>query len=215
MDLLLGLVPPTVKTTYIHGDTFTDPLFPEEYAALGRVADRRLIEFSAGRACARRALFQLGIPPMPILIGTQREPLWPMNVVGSITHCEAYSAAAVAHSTHCLAIGIDAEPNDVLPRDTIDLIAGDQERKTLLRLPQLGICWDRLLFSAKESVFKAWSPTAREWLGFEDVLVTFDYAQSMFRASFLVDTPFPALTGRYRWSNRYITTAVVVEVPTP
>ena len=30
------------------------------------------------------------------------------------------------------------------------------------------VCWDRLLFSAKEAVYKAWFPLAGRWLGFED-----------------------------------------------
>ena len=30
------------------------------------------------------------------------------------------------------------------------------------------IAWDRLVFSAKESVYKAWFPSVGTWLGFED-----------------------------------------------
>ena len=36
------------------------------------------------------------------------------------------------------------------------------------------VAWDRLLFSAKEAVYKAWYPLAERWLGFEDALIAID-----------------------------------------
>ncbi|MCA6104071.1 hypothetical protein J6525_37525 [Bradyrhizobium sp. WSM 4400] len=38
-------------------------------------------EFAVGRACAREALSELGVPPCPIPSGLHREPLWPPAVV--------------------------------------------------------------------------------------------------------------------------------------
>ena len=57
-----------------------------------------------------------------------------------------------------------------------------------------GTCWDRLLFSIKESVYKAWFPLAGSWLGFEDAAVTVDRARGTFAAELLV--PGPSLQGR-------------------
>ena len=42
-----------------------------------------------------------------------------------------------------------------------------------LRNSDPSVHWDRLLFSAKESVYKAWFPLARKWLGFEEADVVF------------------------------------------
>ena len=44
------------------------------------------------------------------------------------------------------------------------------------------ICWDRLLFSAKESVYKAWFRATGRWLGFEDAEVTIDPVARAFHA---------------------------------
>ena len=49
----------------------------------------------------------------------------------------------------------------------------EDERQWLAGAPA-GIHWDRLIFSAKESVYKAWYPLARRWLGFEEAAVSID-----------------------------------------
>jgi len=159
-------------------ETFTDPadavLFPQEAAIVERVSDNRRREFTAGRECARIALGKLGIAPVPILIGERGAPRWPPGIVGSITHCDGYRAAAVARASDVAAIGMDAEPDDPLPRGVLDVISLPAERARLAALAgeRPAVCWDRLLFSAKESVYKAWFPLTGRWLGFEDADVT-------------------------------------------
>ena len=75
--------------------------------------------------------------------------------------------------------------------------------------------WDRLLFSAKESVYKAWFPLARCWLGFEDVTVHVDIATGEFRAEITraVDAP-PGVPRRFEgWfavHAPWVLTAVVI-----
>jgi len=159
-------------------ETFTDPadavLFPQEAAIVERVSDKRRREFTAGRECARIALGKLGIAPVPILIGERGAPRWPPGIVGSITHCDGYRAAAVARASDVAAIGMDAEPGEPLPRGVLDVISLPAERARLAALAgeRPAVCWDRLLFSAKESVYKAWFPLTGRWLGFEDADVT-------------------------------------------
>jgi len=159
-------------------EAFTDPadamLFPQEAAIVERASDKRRREFTAGRECARVALGKLGIAPVPILIGERGAPQWPSGIVGSITHCDGYRAAAVARASDVAAIGMDAEPDDPLPRGVLDVISLPAERARLAALAgeRPAVCWDRLLFSAKESVYKAWFPLTGRWLGFEDADVT-------------------------------------------
>jgi len=159
-------------------ETFTDPadatLFPLEAAIVERASDKRRREFTAGRECARIALGKLGVAPVPILIGERGAPQWPPGIVGSITHCAGYRAAAVARASDVAAIGMDAEPGHPLPRGVLDVISLPAERARLAALARErpAVCWDRLLFSAKESVYKAWFPLTGRWLGFEDADVT-------------------------------------------
>lgn len=151
-------------------------LFPEEAATLTRAVDKRRREFTTGRICAHRALEALGVPAVPILPGERREPLWPAGVVGSITHTAGYRAAAVARGAagSAVSVGIDAEPNEPTPGGVLREISLPAERDMLTALGREhpAVCWDRLLFSAKESVYKAWFPLAQRWLGFDDAELT-------------------------------------------
>ena len=101
----------------------------------------------------------------------KRAPVWPDGVVGSITHCPGFRAAAVAWRTTVRSVGIDAEVHDALPDGVLGAVTDDGERAVLAGLPP-GTCWDRLLFSAKESVYKVWFPLTGRWLGFEDCALT-------------------------------------------
>ena len=88
-----------------------------------------------------------------------------------MTHCAGYRAAAVARSGDLAAVGIDAEPHAPLPPDVLELVARPEERVELTALEEArpDLHWDRILFSAKEAVFKAWFPLTRRWLDFTDV----------------------------------------------
>jgi 4'-phosphopantetheinyl transferase EntD len=183
VTLLEGLLPhrvrwaqaviPVLTAASVEGDypeAIEAGLFPEEREHIAHAVAKRRVEFAAVRRCARKALQELGYPPVPILPGEQREPRWPEGVVGSMTHCAGYCAAAVARSGEVSALGIDAEVHAALPEGVLDLISLESERALLAELTDRvpgAVHWDRVLFSAKESVYKAWFPLTRRWLGFE------------------------------------------------
>ncbi|HEX6452667.1 MAG TPA: 4'-phosphopantetheinyl transferase superfamily protein, partial [Trebonia sp.] len=169
------LLPFGVEWAEEFGDPAEVALFPEEEAAVARAVGKRRQEFGSARNCAREALGRLGVPPAPILPGEKGAPQWPDGVVGSITHCAGYRAAVVARARDLLTVGIDAEPaGGALPDGVLDRVSLPAERAMLGELSAAapGVSWDRLLFSAKESVYKAWFPLARRWLGFEDAEIT-------------------------------------------
>ena len=80
-----------------------------------------------------------------------------------------------------------------------------------------GPCWDRLLFSAKESVYKAWFPLTARWLGFPDASISISPADGTFAARLLVSWPpaaglsLPGFTGRWLARDGLIVTAVIVQ----
>ncbi len=213
------ILPTAVASTETRGDRPGGDLFPEEEAMIANAVAKRRREFADGRSCAHRALAQLGIPPGPILAGERSEPIWPAGVVGSITHCDGYRGCAVARRTDLITIGIDAEPHAPLPPGLIGDIARPDELGPLAELAGVepGVHWDRLLFSAKEAVYKAWYPLAGRWLGFEDAVLDFDPAQRSFVARLLV--PGPVVGGaemrsfRGRWLVRsgLVLAAIAVE----
>ncbi|ADP79999.1 4'-phosphopantetheinyl transferase [Pseudofrankia inefficax] len=175
-SLLADLVPAKAVAAETLVDESPSELFPAEEALLARAVPKRRREFTAGRVCARRAMARLGVAPAPLLAGPNREPLWPAGLVGSITHCEGYRAAVVARAGDVLSIGIDAEPNGPTPDGVFERIALPAESSWVRAVARAEpeVHWDRLLFCAKESVYKAWFPLAGSWLGFEDALITLD-----------------------------------------
>jgi 4'-phosphopantetheinyl transferase EntD len=193
--VLERILPPAAAVVASTGERSVE-LFPEEEAALGDAVERRRLEFVTARACAREALARLGLPPQPIPAGARGEPLWPAGIVGSITHCAGYRACAVARASELLTIGVDAELDDPLPDGLIGDIALPEEQRWVeaAAAADPGVSWDRLLFSIKESVYKAWFPLTRSWLGFEDAGVEIDRSAGTFSAGLLV--PGPTLGGR-------------------
>ena len=194
------------------------PLFPEEEAVLGRPVEKRRREFVTARACARQALGRLGLPEQAIPAGPKGEPRWPTGVVGSITHCAGYRACALARDVELVTIGVDAELDEPLPAGLLPDIALPEERHRLRALASIDptISWDRLLFSAKEAVYKAWFPLARQWLGFEDATLTIDRARGTFSAHLLVPGPtvrgavLDGFAGRWLATDGLLLTAIAL-----
>ncbi|QEU96406.1 4'-phosphopantetheinyl transferase family protein [Streptomyces kanamyceticus] len=189
MAALLSSVPVTVVETRV--DPADAVLFPEEAAVVANAVAKRRDEFTTVRHCARTALARIGVPPAPILPGQRGAPRWPDGVVGSMTHCAGYRAAVVARAAEVASLGIDAEPAEPLrDPDVLKLVADDTERAALkaLGVSHPGTPWDRLLFSAKESVYKTWFPLTGRWLGFEEARVEL-VPDGTFRARLLVAGP--------------------------
>jgi 4'-phosphopantetheinyl transferase EntD len=73
--------------------------------------------------------------------------------------------------------------------------------------------WDRILFSAKESVYKAWFPLTGEWLGFEEAELTLDPSGKTFDVTILKAAPagvdLTYLRGRWTVSGGLVATAIV------
>lgn len=167
-----NVVPPGVSVVGGAVHSLQGPLWPEEEGGTGRMGDKRRREFVAGRTCARRALRQLGRGDAPVLAGPRRQPLWPAGVVGSITHTDTYCAAAVAWQRDITALGIDAETRTALGRDLEPLVCRDAELRWCHHAEENSGLAAKLLFSIKESIFKAAFPLTGKGLGFLDVEVT-------------------------------------------
>jgi 4'-phosphopantetheinyl transferase EntD len=192
---------------------------PEEEALIARSVAKRRNEFVTVRYCARQALGELGIPPVPILKGEKGEPCWPDGVVGSLTHCEGFRGAAVGRVKEVRSVGIDAEPHGVLPNGVLEAISLPPERTELATL-SAGLHWDRILFCAKEATYKAWFPLTHRWLGFEDAHITFEVDSSghsgTFESTILIDPsaesgpPLTALAGRWLVRDGLALTAIVL-----
>lgn len=212
--MISELMPSEVASVECWGDDSSASLFPEEASQMIHAVESRTKEFATARTCARRALQKLGLPAIPILKGRNGEPVWPAGVVGSITHCQGYRAAAVARQSEVLAIGIDAEIHEPLPADVLDLVAVERERAWLATTTPKPH-WDRLLFSAKECAYKAWYAITGCWLGFNDVEIDFAPHKKTFEVHLLgsrpmvAGKPLSAFSGRYLFQAGLVLTAIV------
>jgi 4'-phosphopantetheinyl transferase EntD len=217
--LLSGVVPSPVASAELYGDPPELTPLPEEEPLIARSVAKRRNEFITVRYCARQALGELGLPPVPILKGDKGEPCWPDGVVGSLTHCEGFRGAVVGRSAEVRSVGIDAEPHGVLPNGVLNAISLPAERSELVELPA-GLHWDRILFCAKEATYKTWYPLTHRWLGFEDAHITFSVdatgAGGAFESRILIDPaaesgpPLTALSGRWSVDKGLVLTAIVL-----
>ncbi|BCL17275.1 4'-phosphopantetheinyl transferase family protein [Micromonospora sagamiensis] len=211
------ILPPAVVVV----ESFTDPtdltLHPDEEPLVANAVEKRRREFTTVRDCARRAMARLGIPPAPVLSGARGVPIWPTGVVGSMTHCDGYRGAALAPAASVASVGVDAEPHAALPDGVLDAIAlpAERTRTAALRATDPTVCWDRLLFSAKESVYKAWFPLTGRWLDFSEADIVVD-PDGTFAARLLVPGPVLGGTqvttfpGRFLVDDGLILTAVTL-----
>ncbi|MET8909936.1 4'-phosphopantetheinyl transferase superfamily protein [Micromonospora sp. NPDC004551] len=214
------ILPPAVVVE----ECFTDPagltLHPAEEPVVANSVPKRRREFTTVRHCARRALSRLGLPPAPILPGVRGAPSWPAGVVGSMTHCEGYRAAVLARVGAVASVGVDAEPHATLPDGVLEAIAlpAERARTAALAATDAAVRWDRLLFSAKESVYKAWFPLTHRWLDFAEADITLDPGGT-FAARLLVPGPrlggteLTTFHGRFLVGQGLVLTAVAVAAP--
>jgi 4'-phosphopantetheinyl transferase EntD len=145
-------------------------LLPQELRHVAHAADKRRREFTAGRHCARAALARLGLPEVAIGVGAQREPLFPPEVSGSITHTRDFCAAAAMRTGAVRSIGIDAEDDAPMSDEIARRLMGDEERTALQRVARLGNV-DVLAFCLKEAFYKAAFPLCRRYLDFDEVAI--------------------------------------------
>jgi 4'-phosphopantetheinyl transferase EntD len=215
------LLPGGVVVVEAFEDLPGEMVFPGEEDLVANAVEGRRREFVTARRCAREALAELGHAPAAIRSGPKREPQWPAGVVGSITHTAGFRAAAVAPRSIFASLGIDSEQNGPLPNGIEESItvAGEPEMLAALDSAFPETQWSRLLFSAKESIYKAWYPLTSRWLGFEDARVTIDPAGT-FAARLLIDgartdggPPLTELRGRFLVAQGLIATAVAVPRP--
>ncbi len=161
-------------------------IYPEEWNLLSpHAVEKRRQEFWIGRVAAHQALANIGIKA-PVLRGDNGEPLWPKGIVGAISHSTNIGLSAVAWQKDSDGIGIDIEfINSNITWDLADRISLPCEKKWLEEEKEN--CYLRffLLFSAKETIFKAFFPQYRVFLDFKDAEISWNKEKSCLEAKLL------------------------------
>ena len=144
--------------------------------SLQGAAPKRLGEFLAGRLAAREALRPFDLAEHPVAIGAAREPLWPAGLEGSISHSvlsgEGVALCAVRPGQE--GIGLDLEAwldGDQGAQLWPGIVDEDEWGRLEAGARALGLDRARgltLVFSAKESLFKALYPRVGRYFDFLD-----------------------------------------------
>ncbi len=173
--LFRPLLPSTILLAEM-SPTDADPahLLPEEALCVQRAVEKRQREFAAGRMLARevfaRMPHKVAFDAKPLLNDSDRVPIWPSDVVGSITHCHSLCAVAATLAAHSAGIGLDVEPAQSMKDELVSHIVRTAEYACLDVLPnEVRALGPILVFSMKEAIYKAIYPIRRRFLDFQDV----------------------------------------------
>ncbi|WP_462164769.1 4'-phosphopantetheinyl transferase family protein [Pseudoalteromonas xiamenensis] len=150
---------------------------------LDKAVPKRRAEFLAGRICAQHALSMVGVNDFQVLAGQDRAPIWPKNVLGAITHSKGLAMAVVVDASAYKGIGLDIEHfmSDKREHDLQKHLLCEQEQTQFKLLGHVCSHPLTLVFSAKESIFKALYPSVNAFFGFEAAaLIEFNNTQLRF-----------------------------------
>ena len=145
-------------------------------ASLQGAAPKRLGEFLAGRLAAREALRPFGLAGSTVAIGSAREPLWPEGMEGSISHSQLAGQGVALCGVRPAQGGMGLDLEAWLEADqAAQLWPGivDEDEWGRLEAGAGAVGLDRaqgltLVFSAKESLFKALYPRVGRYFDFLD-----------------------------------------------
>lgn len=188
---------------------------------LTRAVPKRRSEFLAGRICARSVLACLTIGGNVESMDDNRAPRWPPLAVGAITHSHGIAASLAGPIRHWKGIGLDIEhwiPEEDA-RHLSSAILQPAEIKSMAKLDNLAFSRRlTLIFSAKETLFKALNPLTGASFYFHDATIVQITDDTLtLRLDKTLDTAWPAglnLTCRYEQHSSYVMTWLCIPTST-
>ncbi len=169
-QILAALFEPLVAVACVDATELAPPTAFDGEAWLARATPARQREFYAGRACAARIRARLGLQPADVARGAAGEPVWPADMVGSISHVDGLCLAVGARASDIAAIGVDLDPDRPESEAFARRIGSEVELVAMRRIgAPIGA-----LFAAKEASYKLQFPLTRDasaWGGIEVLLL--------------------------------------------
>ncbi len=183
--------------------------------SLETAAAKRQSEFLAGRYCARQALKELLVPIAEQKVGTlNRAPVWPAGITGSITHTSGLARAVCSQTSNYRSLGVDTEilTNPEKALKLASQIMDEREQSLAGNLSQRDLF--ALIFSAKESIFKAIFPLTQQFFGYSDARIfSLKAGEFSFELCKDLDSEFKSgyiQQGNYLFDESYVHTSVVI-----
>lgn len=214
--VLTSLFSPSVMTTGVNPSLIRDVLLPEEEVCIKNAVPKRRLEFIAGRICARALLSRCGWPEYPIVSNKDRTPVWPSNIVGSISHTDGFCGVALAIKADFSSVGLDIQYIGKMKQDIWKYIATPFELNWIESLPG---CkqqkYATLIFSAKECFYKCQYMITKRWFDFHDVIIGISSESQEFTAQLSSDKAClwdrtTLLHGKYVFHDQYVLTGMCI-----
>ena len=154
------------------GESWLTGLSDNTYDMIHSWPKHRQEEYKAGRQCASQALNKLGSEENIVMLGTDGLPIWPMGFLGSISHSLDVAMAVVAASEKYSLIGLDLEKTNRL---------SEFAARRVIHPLEISFAEDNqvnasILFSLKESFYKAQFPRWHQQGNFRDLALSVDLA---------------------------------------
>lgn len=193
----------TFDTSYYNDTLFYQLSIPFPDMLKPAVTKRRA-DYLAGRYAARQLLKEAGCNGV-VPTGRDRAPVWPTGWRGSISHTDKWAIAILAPRCPIISLGVDIEtfrPDIMLEIATTFTTASEREVLAATCLPfEMALL---VVFSAKESLFKALYPQIQLVFGFEAArLCELDPRNNRFTLE-LTKQLTPLLCAGYRIIGHYL-----------
>lgn len=136
-----------------------------------QMAPRRLADFLAGRVLGRLAVRELADCEVQLPIGEDGAPAWPKGIIGSISHSHGF-CCCLASNIETTALGVDLERivDDRGAQAIQSVCLSQSERAFLCRQGDgMPLVLMTLIFSAKETIFKAYARVIGRHFGFGSI----------------------------------------------
>lgn len=204
-------------------EKYTDALFLELNIhfpkSLQKASDKRKAEYLSGRYCAKKCLENLNIKNFTVKSDKNRCPIWPKSLKGSITHTQDTAISVVSSSPSVAGIGIDVESivSEKTTNDIKEKIIYGYENSLLNMSSASQESIFSLIFSIKESFFKAAYPSTGYYFGFDAVRINhIDFHQKHFELTLLKDlnrllVKGSTFTGQFELFNDHVLSILALE----
>ena len=159
---------------------YTHKLLGSEITKAEPMRSLRKNAFTSGRYAAHLAQNELGLEPSEIpALG--RRPIWPVGQVGAITHSTKYAAAIV--SEDLFSVGLDVERLGRIKEKLYHKLFTAAELDAINQMA--GSEMESVIFSAKESIFKAIYSIVQRYVNFQEVELVLKPENSSFSVNYI------------------------------
>ena len=135
-------------------------------SSLQKAVKKRRAEYLASRWLAREVMHTSGVDDFLLQNHSDRSPVWPPGIQASLSHTDGAVALAVTRQPLCVGIDIEMTMSASTAEETATVLMSDEERARLHALPLPFPQAATLLFSLKESLYKALWPQLHQPMDF-------------------------------------------------